>query len=48
VAPPSDASAPAPASTTPAAPAISEQAKQHFNAGVALLQDPEGFRTDLE
>src|SRR4051812_17202184 len=37
------ASAPSPAA---AAPAISEQAKQHFNAGVALLQDPEGEKVE--
>lgn len=37
--------APAPA-PTPSAPAISEQAKQHFNAGVALLQDPEGEKVE--
>lgn len=28
------------------APAISEQAKRHFNAGVALLQDPEGEKVE--
>jgi hypothetical protein len=32
------------ASTSPGA--ISEQAKQHFNAGVALLQDPEGEKVE--
>lgn len=33
---------PAPASP----PAISDQARQHFNAGVALLQDPEGEKVE--
>ncbi|MBX3208777.1 MAG: hypothetical protein KF764_27340 [Labilithrix sp.] len=36
----------APAEATAAAPAISEQAKRHFNAGVALLQDPEGEKVE--
>ena len=31
---------------TTAAPAISEQAKRHFNAGVALLQDLEGEKVE--
>jgi len=32
--------------TTTAPAVISEQAKQHFNAGVALLQDPEGEKVE--
>ena len=32
--------------TTAAAPAISEEARTHFKAGVALLQDPEGERVE--
>lgn len=44
----SPAADPAPSvpAAAPAAPAISEQAKQHFNAGVALLQDPEGEKVE--
>jgi hypothetical protein len=34
------------AALAPVAPAISDQAKQHFNAGVALLQDPEGEKVE--
>ncbi len=37
---------PAQSSDSAATPAISEQAKQHFNAGVALLQDPEGEKVE--
>ena len=42
------APAPAPSGPAPAAPtpAVSEQAKRHFNAGVALLQDPEGEKVE--
>ncbi|MBX3264909.1 MAG: hypothetical protein KF782_34880 [Labilithrix sp.] len=35
-----------PASVVAPAPAISDQAKRHFNAGVALLQDPEGEKVE--
>src|SRR3954452_23943721 len=40
---PAFAQQPAPAA---AKPAISEDAKRHFNAGVALLQDPEGEKVE--
>ncbi len=48
---PEPATAPSPAPTAPAgpstaAPPISEQAKRHFNAGVSLLQDPEGEKVE--
>jgi hypothetical protein len=35
-----------PGAAASAAPAISDQARQHFNAGVALLQDPEGEKVE--
>jgi len=39
-------SGPPPASATAPATGISDQAKRHFNAGVALLQDPEGEKVE--
>jgi hypothetical protein len=43
---PPPAAAPATPPVAPAPAAISEQAKQHFNAGVSLLQDPEGEKVE--
>ena len=43
---PSEPAPSAPSAPTTAAPAISEQAKRHFNAGVSLLQDPEGEKVE--
>jgi len=43
---PDQAAPTAPAGPITAAPAISEQAKRHFNAGVALLQDLEGEKVE--
>lgn len=40
------APAPSPAPPPTAAPPISEEAKQHFSAGVSLLQDPEGEKVE--
>lgn len=45
--PPAPPAAPAPPKDAAAkAPAISDQAKEHFNAGVSLLQDPEGEKVE--
>src|SRR5690242_12924037 len=52
VAAPAHADDPPAAPATPAAPAktnpagINEEGRRHFNAGVALLQDPEGEKVE--
>ncbi|AKU97193.1 hypothetical protein AKJ09_03857 [Labilithrix luteola] len=46
LAPVARADEPAPASGGDASPTVNEQARKHFSAGVALLQDPDGEKVE--